>query len=377
MIVVDSGDLLNEDEEIPESVLASAKLKAEMIARIYNLVGIDAVNVGELDLVFGVEFLKELEKKYHFPFLSANLTDDTHTPLFNPYVIKEVNGKKVGVFGLMGDTSEMVSKIKKLTNGTVTVQDTQKAAESIVRELSGKVDYLVALTHQKTNRDWVIARRVPGIDLVVGGHDKLKTRKPAKADDTLIVRAGEKNQYQGKIDIILDETQTSKNSLVPFGDEIANDAEAKGMIHEYHEKVIELYSSASKEISDALSNIGSRSKVCEPCHAEQVEQWQTTDHAKAYETLVKNAKQYDPDCLRCHTTRFEQPEGFSMKQQQPSLVNVGCESCHGFSEDHVSDETKPVPVPSPEMSLCLKCHTHDRCPDFEKNAQAVFEKITH
>ena len=62
-MVVDSGDLLNEDEEIPESVQKSAELKAETIAQIYKQIGIDAVDVGELDLVLGVKYLKDLEKK--------------------------------------------------------------------------------------------------------------------------------------------------------------------------------------------------------------------------------------------------------------------------------------------------------------------------
>lgn len=357
--------------------MKSTKLKADVIARTYKRIGIDAANVGELDLVLGVGFLKELEKRHDFPFISANLMDDTNTPIFKRYVIKEINGKKVGIFGLMGDTSEMLKKVQKLTDGAVTVQDPLQAAESVIQELTGKVDYMVALTHQKANRDWVIARRVDGIDLVVGGHDILKTRKPSKADETLIVRAGEKNQYQGMIEIALDGTKAANNSLVPLGSNIADDAKVKAMIHDYNNKVVDLYSSASQESSDALANGASRSTVCAPCHPEQVEQWQTTDHAKAYETLVEKSKQYDPNCLACHTTRFEQPEGFSMKLQQPELVNVGCENCHGFAEDHLMSETELIPTPSPDMQLCLECHTSDRCPGFEEDAPVVFDKITH
>jgi 2',3'-cyclic-nucleotide 2'-phosphodiesterase (5'-nucleotidase family) len=368
--------LLNEDEEIPKSVMESAKLKADLIARIYSRIGIDAVNVGELDLVLGVGFLKELEKRHDFPFISANLMDDRNTPIFKRYVIKKVNGKKVGIFGLMGDTSEMLSKVRKITDGAVTVQDPIQAAESVIQELTGKADYIVALTHQKANRDWVISRRVDGINLVVGGHDKLKTRKPSQADETLIVRAGEKNQYQGMLEITLDGTEAPKNSLVPLGGDIPDDAKVKAMIHDYNDKVVELYSRASEGSSNALANVASRSTTCAPCHSEQVEQWQTTDHAKAYETLVKNSKQYDPQCLACHTTRFEQPEGFSMEMQQPELVNVGCEDCHGFAKDHLN-EMKPIPIPSPDLQLCLECHTSDRCPGFEEDAPLVFEKITH
>jgi 2',3'-cyclic-nucleotide 2'-phosphodiesterase (5'-nucleotidase family) len=69
LVVVDSGDLFNEDEELPESVQQSAKLKADVIAEIYKKIGIDAVNIGELDLVLGIGFLKELEKKHDFPFV--------------------------------------------------------------------------------------------------------------------------------------------------------------------------------------------------------------------------------------------------------------------------------------------------------------------
>jgi hypothetical protein len=42
---------LNEDEELPESIEQSTKLKGEVIAQILSNIGIDAVNVGELDLV--------------------------------------------------------------------------------------------------------------------------------------------------------------------------------------------------------------------------------------------------------------------------------------------------------------------------------------
>jgi 2',3'-cyclic-nucleotide 2'-phosphodiesterase (5'-nucleotidase family) len=374
-VVVDCGDLLNEDEEIPESVQQSARLKAELIAEIYNKIGIDAVNVGELDLVLGIDFLKELEKKQNILFISANLVDDKSAPIFKRYVIKKVNGKNIGIFGVIGDTADMIAEIKEITKGAASVQDTLQTAEAIVKELSGKVDYMVALAHQGTNRDWVLARRVQGIDLIVGGHDKQKTKDPYEADKTLIVQAGEKNQYQGILEVTLDGTKTSHNTLIDLGDNIANDAKVEAMISEYNDKVAALYGGSS-ESKPVPNSVPLRLTACEPCHAEQVQKWQASDHAKAYDTLVKKSKQFDPKCLTCHTTRFEQPEGFSMKLQQMELVNVQCESCHGFAKEHLSD-MKPIPTAKPAMTLCVKCHTPDRCPTFEQDAQKVFEKIKH
>jgi len=373
--VVDSGDLLNEDEEIPESVQKSAELKADLVAEVYSQLGIDAANVGELDLVLGVKFLKELEKKHNFPFVSANLVDANNALVFRRYVVKTVNGHKVGIFGVIGDTSDMSSKVSQFTGGALSVTDPLAAAESIVKELSGKVDYLIALTHQGTNRDWVIARRVPGIDLVVGGHDKQKTKEPFVAEKTLIVQAVENNQYQGMLEVTLDGTQSAHNTLVPYGDDIANDPKVKDRISKYNDQVAALYGGSEAKASEA-SKVSLRDGACEPCHADQLKAWNASDHAKAYETLVKRSKQFDPKCLACHTTRFEQPEGFSMKTQQMELVNVQCESCHGFAKDHLG-EGKPIPTAKPAVALCVKCHTSDRCPDFEKQFQKYAAKIKH
>jgi hypothetical protein len=355
-------------------VQQSARLKADAIAEIYKYVGIDAVNVGELDLVLGIDYLKEIEKKYNFPFVSANLVDAKDAPIFKRYIIKKVNDKNVGIFGVIGDTSEMVSKVSEITKDAVSIQDPLQAAEAVVKELTGKVDYIVALTHQGTNRDWVIARRVKGIDLVVGGHDKQKTKEPFEAEKTLIVQAGEKGQYQGILEVTMDGTKTAKNTLVPFSEDIASDPKVKAIITAYNDKVAEIYGGGS-ETKPAASGVALRLTACEPCHADQVAKWKTTDHAKAYETLVKKSKQFDPKCLACHTVRFEQPEGFNMKQQQMELVNVQCESCHGSATEHLSDISKK-PAPRPVMAVCIKCHTADRCPGFDLDTKKM-ELIKH
>jgi 2',3'-cyclic-nucleotide 2'-phosphodiesterase (5'-nucleotidase family) len=360
--------------EISKDSQRAAKLKAEMITQAYSRMGADAVNVGELDLVLGIDFLKGLATKQKFPFISANLVDAKGAPLFKRYVIKNVNGKNVGIFGVIGDTSEMSEKVNQITNGAASVQDALQAAESVVKELSGKVDYMIALTHQGTNRDWVIARRVKGIDLVVGGHDKQKTKEPNNADKVLIVQAGEKGQYQGLLEVAMDGTKAAKNTLQPLGDEIANDAAIKKMIFDYNEK-LEGEETSGGGTPPSPASVSLKLTACEPCHTEQVAKWKTSAHAKAYDTLVKRKNQFDPKCLSCHTTRFEQPEGFSVKQKQMELVNVQCESCHGFAKEHLSDQ-KPIPTKKPTIDNCMKCHA-DRPANFKEVAPKMFEKIKH
>jgi len=342
---------------------------------IYKTIGVDAVNVGELDLALGVDYLKSLAKQKDFPFISANLMDADNKPIFPRYVIKKVGDRNVGIFGLIGDTSGMPDKVKDLTDGAATVSDALKAAESVIEEISGKVDYIVALTHQTANRDWVVARRVKGVDLVVGGHDKQRLEDPQVAESTLIVRAGEKGQYQGMLEVDLAANKTAVNTLVPYGEERPADPKIKAMITTYNDKLGEIYGNIDAQ---SAANVDLRNEKCGTCHANQLASWKTSDHAKAYATLVGKSKQVDPKCLSCHTVRFEEPGGFNMTQQQMDMVNVQCESCHGDATAHLSNFQKDsIPMRKPPIKMCVKCHTADRCPTFIKDEKIVMGKIKH
>ncbi len=374
IVVVDSGDLLNEHIEIKESIQSSARLKADLIARIYQYIGIDAINVGELDLALGLDYLKVLEKTYDIPFVSANLVDETNSPLFRPYIIKEINGRKIGIFGLMDDTSDMVATLKEISGGKISVMDLVPSAESVVRELKAKADIIIAMTHHHMGRNWVVARRVPGIDVIVGGHHRQKIEKPYKAGNAFIVQAGEDGQYQGMFEFTFasDGAKTAKNELVPLGTGISDDPRVKAMIEEYNYRVASLYSSTEKEEIE----VPLKAQACETCHSEAFSVWKASDHARAFETLVKISRQFNPDCLACHTTRFEQDAGFTMQLQQPELRNVQCDSCHGNSARHLEDSGS-LPEQKPDRALCVTCHTPDRCPSFEKDYQEEWQKIRH
>lgn len=58
------------------------------------------------------------------------------------------------------------------------------------------------------------------------------------------------------------------------------------------------------------------SERCGKCHRGEHKTWQATHHAGAFETLVQKAKnpslrQYDPECVVCHTVGFKHPEGYN------------------------------------------------------------------
>ena len=374
LIVIDSGDLLNELPEIKDSIISSSRLKADLIAKINKDIGIDAINVGELELALGLDFIKELQKKYDIPFISANIVDDKNQPLFDPYVIKKVDGLKIGIVGIMGNTPDVSKKMKQIAS-SLSVLDPVKTATAMVAELKDKVDYVIVMTHQHMGRNWIVAKKIEGVDLVVGGHHKQKLKTPYKANDTYIVQSGEKGQHQGmfEVEIAADGTKTVTNTLVPFGAKIADDKKVKAMIDEYNQSLQKIYNKGSVEKEGVVIP---RSMTCNDCHDEAYESWTKTDHAKAFQTLVDKGRQFDPYCLKCHTTRFEEPGGFSMTAQEKELRNIQCEECHGDASAHLEDP-ESVPQGNPGKEACIVCHTEDRCPDFEKNYTQEWEKIKH
>ena len=94
--------------------------------------------------------------------------------------------------------------------------------------------------------------------------------------------------------------------------------------------------------------------ACNQCHEEAVTFWKTTSHARAYETLSRDHKQFNLDCVSCHVTGYEKPGGSTVTFVD-QLKDVQCEVCHGPLSRHAAEPDSQEPV-RPPQSLCSKCH---------------------
>jgi hypothetical protein len=107
---------------------------------------------------------------------------------------------------------------------------------------------------------------------------------------------------------------------------------------------------------------------CAACHAEEAEQWATTRHAQAYETLVTVNKQFDLSCVGCHVTGFRQPGGAEVVENA-ALQDVQCEQCHGPGSLHAAEpqlKGKPNAIRRhAEVDVCEQCHTPEHSDTFD------------
>ena len=221
-LLLDAGDVFSGD-------LYFNLFKGQADLPLMNYMGYDAMVFGnhEFDLgddKAGHKELADFVKGTQFPMLGGNL-DFSTDPAMKSLEIKgftdmpedgksqygtilTVNGHKIGVFGLTTVETPTIA-----STASVKFLDYIKSAEAAVKYFESKgVNKVIALSHLgfddnvRYDNDMELAKRVEGIDLIVGGHtqSELKEGYVSEAFDapTLIVQAKQYGDLLGTADVI-------------------------------------------------------------------------------------------------------------------------------------------------------------------------------
>ncbi len=194
---------LNAGDAIHGTAMASIS-QGEIVVDVMNFVGYDYLVPGNHDFNFGFERLKELSEKANFKVIASNIVyEDSGNYVFEPYDIIEINGVKLGVFGMA--TPETVYKSSPKNTEGLVFTDYLKAAETSIEELKDKnVDLIIMLSHlgldlSSSERSDIVADTVEGINLIVDAHSHTVLEEAMMVGDTMIVQAGSGHDYIGKI----------------------------------------------------------------------------------------------------------------------------------------------------------------------------------
>jgi hypothetical protein len=114
-------------------------------------------------------------------------------------------------------------------------------------------------------------------------------------------------------------------------------------------------------------------KTCASCHEDLAAKWQTSRHARAFDSLKKTNQQNLPKCVACHVTGYERPGGYIDDELTPELTAVQCEACHGEGGKHAAGAGKTAIRTAPPVETCRKCHTPGQDPNFDyrKKSQGI------
>ncbi|XP_038824168.1 5'-nucleotidase-like [Salvelinus namaycush] len=147
--------------------------KGAEAAHFMNKLGYDAMALGNHEFDNKVEgLIKPFLQEVNCTVLSANIkADDTLAPrisgLYFPYKVFDVDSKKVGVVGYTSKETPALSQ----TGPNLVFEDEIDALQLQVDKLiTLGVNKIIALGHSGFVTDKEIARRVKGVDVVIGGH---------------------------------------------------------------------------------------------------------------------------------------------------------------------------------------------------------------
>ena len=201
ILVLDAGDLFFKKftNPISENELKKVSEKARLILEGFNLMGVDALGVGDGDLTLGKDFLMEISKKAQFPILSSNIVnEESGKLLLQPYLLKEIAGMKIGIFSLL--SPDLFTGPNDPRKKGLVFRDPVETAQAMVREFQPKTDLLILLSHLSYPKDVELAQNISGIHLIIGGHTGANLLYPPLIKNTYLLQTAPKGMYGARID---------------------------------------------------------------------------------------------------------------------------------------------------------------------------------
>jgi len=174
------------------------------------------VMTGHWEFTYGMKRVKEIVDKdfkggsgsaaaaQRVDFIAQNVkTADFGDPVFEPYVIKEMNGVKVAIVGQAFPYTPIANPRYMVAEWEFGIRDDEM--QKAVDEARGKgAQVVVVLSHNGMDVDLKMASRVRGIDAIFGGHthDGVPVAVPVKnpGGTTLVTNAGSNGKFLGVMD---------------------------------------------------------------------------------------------------------------------------------------------------------------------------------
>lgn len=196
VLVLDAGDTLH-------GIPLVTTTQGEAMTQVLEQLNYDAMTAGNHDFNYGQDRLVELAGMMDVPVVSANVVKADGSELLVPYIMKDVEGKQVAIFGL--STPETVYKTHPKNVEGLSFEDPIEVAKQMVAELEGQSDMIIALTHLGVHEgnatSEMVAEAVSGIDLIIDGHSHTTLPEGKIVNGTPIVQTGEHTKNLGQVNV--------------------------------------------------------------------------------------------------------------------------------------------------------------------------------
>jgi len=383
-----------------------AKIKFETALKAMTAMKYDALALSPEDLKHGIaETLSTyLNQKDAVRVVSANVapagaSKEAFAGTIRESVVAEAGPYKVGITAVLD--LGWYDRLKDPDREILEVRPPETVLPAVLKALEGSTDFQVLMVQGPPELALTLGEAFPGFDVVVSTSpfaDPEGKTKPLNGGATQVVTVGQKGKYVGVIGLFdaakgkAPEARYQKVSLI--GGRFRNAEPMRALIDEQMQSqlkalgVVENYvRHANVEAPPGASYVGAEG--CKSCHPNTFAKWAGTKHARAYEVLAHNPtdprrnREFDAECISCHTTGFTYNTGWVSAEKTPYLKGNQCENCHGPGSKHVEQPDNKeftrflarTAEAADKGGLCLKCHDEDNSRNF--NFGVYYGKIVH
>lgn len=172
--------------------------EGKSVIELMNAMGFDAMVVGNHEFDFGKEVLRKRVSEADFPVLCSNIEG---FDILKPYVIKEISGIKIAIIGIVTEDTSVSTHPRNVVG--LTFLSPENTIKKYIEELKDRVEIILVLSHMGHHADRILAEKIKGIDVIVGGHSHTKVERPVLIGDTIIVQAWEHGKALGVLDLTI------------------------------------------------------------------------------------------------------------------------------------------------------------------------------
>ena len=255
-LLLDSGDVIQGSPlEYVHNTINNAP--PDPMMRAMNALGFDAMAVGNHEYNYGLKVLEKARSEAVFPWLSANTYKaGTNENFHRPYLLKEINGVRVGVLGLttagipswenpgnyaglefrepVSEATKWVSVLRAQERADVVIVAMHMGMEADLRTgipTPGQVPH--------ENAALEIAKQVPGVDLILMGHTHREV-PGVMTNCVLLAQANLWGRHLARADLYLEQDDSGRwhvvarqSRTIPVTSQTETDAEIASIAASY------------------------------------------------------------------------------------------------------------------------------------------------
>jgi 2',3'-cyclic-nucleotide 2'-phosphodiesterase (5'-nucleotidase family) len=194
MLRIDGGDTF-------QGSGPGAWTNGEVMVHPMNALKLDVAIPGNWSVAYGAAQLRKIRDALNYPMVAANMVDrETGQRTFEPYLVKEINGIKVGMLGFT-DPDIPTRQPPHMSEGLAF--EATEVLQPLIDELRNEheVDLVVLITHIGLHKAVPLTAKLQGVDISLSSDTHERTYEPIAVGDAWVVEAGAFGSLVGVLDL--------------------------------------------------------------------------------------------------------------------------------------------------------------------------------